>query len=86
MRLIVAIFLPFLAFFTIGRPFSGIFLPDPAAHDHRLDPRGLLGRVLARSVQDRQKDRRRLRVALRDSLAAGSARRAPYGATPTGVS
>ncbi len=25
MRLIVAIFLPFLAFFTIGRPFSGIF-------------------------------------------------------------
>lgn len=25
MRLILAIFLPFLAFFTIGRPFSGIF-------------------------------------------------------------
>ncbi|QBC45246.1 YqaE/Pmp3 family membrane protein [Iodobacter fluviatilis] len=25
MRLIIAIFLPFLAFFTIGRPFAGIF-------------------------------------------------------------
>ena len=24
MRLIIAIFLPFLVFFTIGRPFSGI--------------------------------------------------------------
>ena len=25
MRLLLAIFLPFLAFFTIGRPFAGIF-------------------------------------------------------------
>jgi uncharacterized membrane protein YqaE (UPF0057 family) len=25
MRLLIAIFLPFLAFFTIGRPFSGVF-------------------------------------------------------------
>ncbi|MEN9658366.1 MAG: hypothetical protein RL571_1831 [Pseudomonadota bacterium] len=25
MRLIIAIFLPFLAFFTIGRPFAGVF-------------------------------------------------------------
>ncbi|HJW23458.1 MAG TPA: YqaE/Pmp3 family membrane protein [Rhodocyclaceae bacterium] len=25
MRLILAIFLPFLSFFTIGRPFAGIF-------------------------------------------------------------
>lgn len=25
MRLIIAIFLPFLVFFTIGRPFAGIF-------------------------------------------------------------
>ena len=25
MRLIIAIFLPWLVFFTIGRPFSGIF-------------------------------------------------------------
>ncbi len=25
MRLLLAIFLPFLAFFTIGRPFAGVF-------------------------------------------------------------
>jgi len=25
MRLLIAIFMPFLAFFTIGRPFSGVF-------------------------------------------------------------
>ncbi|MCV9967335.1 hypothetical protein OIU34_36480 [Pararhizobium sp. BT-229] len=40
MRLLLAIILPWLQFFTIGRPIAGDHLPDPADYPDRLGSGG----------------------------------------------
>jgi hypothetical protein len=46
MRLLLAIFLPFTVFFTIGRPIAGIDLPHPATDADRAGYRQRCGRSM----------------------------------------
>ena len=58
--LLLAIFLPFLLFFTIGRPICRDHLPDPADHADRLDSGGDCGRSYSLgAVHDGPEARRR---------------------------
>jgi hypothetical protein len=59
MRLLIAFLLPWLTFFTIGRPITGIICLVLQSDSYRMDSGDHLGGIRAQPVQDRSENQKR---------------------------